>query len=270
MGTLQSKLRLLRNWQYKTLLQVARSAEMDVKKLCKLEAHYPVEAIVEPLQSAYDQLAMAYGLQMETLALLLTLHFKQGRCENLSTLQPPLPEVARQYFRSGNFCVLDLETTGANPHTEDTEIVDIAIVDEDGLPLLSTLIKPVHGIPVDVQGIHGISDEMVKDAPTFAEVYPQIVQAIAGKTVIVYNADYDIYLLDNLVNRNRLEMPHFESWCLMRAYANYRKRPGNYGNYAWIKLQEACQLQGVQTADVHRALGDTLATYGLLKALAEK
>ncbi len=56
----------------------------------------------------------------------------------------------------------------------------------------------------------------------------------------------------------------------MKAYADHKKRPGRYNNYAWIKLQEACELESVTLTDAHRALGDTLATYGLLKALAGK
>ena len=67
-------------------------------------------------------------------------------------------------------------------------------------------------IPEAVIEIHGITDEMVEDAPTFQEVYPKIVQAIAGKDVVIYNADYDSYLLDNLIIRNGLDLPRFESW----------------------------------------------------------
>ncbi len=269
MSTLQSKLRQLRNWQHKTLLQTATEAEMDVKQLAKLEAHYPLEFTVEPTRTAYDRLALAYGLQTSALKTILGFAYGQGKRESIY-LHPPLPEVARQFFTSGNFVVLDLETTSANPHAETSEIVDITIVDEDGIPLVSTLVKPTLAIPEETTAIHGITDEMVKDAPTFQEIYPQIVQALTGKDVIIYNADYDSYLLDNLIIRSGLDLPRFECWCLMRAYADYKKRPGAYGNYKWIKLSEACELEKVVLTDAHRALGDTLATYGLLKALAEK
>jgi len=268
MQTLQSKLCQLRNWQHKTLLKAASDAEMDVRKLAKIEARYPVEGYVDPTRLAYERIAKAYGMHTEVFTAILAYHFGRGMREH--SFIPPLPEVARQHFKTGNFCVLDCETTGKDPHAEETEIVEIAILDEDGLPLLDTFIRPTRAIPGDVMELHGITDEMVASAPTFSDIYPQIVAAIEGKTVIVYNADYDIYLLDNLINRNKLEMPRFDQYCLMRAYANYLKRPGLYGNYAWIKLSEACELQGVEAADAHRAMGDTIATFSLLKTLANK
>ena len=52
--------------------------------------------------------------------------------------------------------------------------------------------QPTIPIPEGAIAIHGITDEMVKDAPNFCEVYPQIVAALAGKEVLIYNANFDI------------------------------------------------------------------------------
>ena len=267
MEHLQAQLRELRSKQKRTLSQAAEAAGIETKWLCSLESRYPRSSSLPRM----ERLAEAYGVSKEEITALFSAEYRMRGY----AVKDTLPEVARGFFKGGNFVVLDLETTGANPHGKDTEIVDIAIVDEDGIPLVSTLVKPALAIPEEVTAIHGITDEMVKDAPTFQEIYPQIVQALAGKTLIVYNSDYDVYLLDNLINRYKLDMPHFENWCLMRAYADYRKRPSTFStgkgrSYQWIKLVEACQLEGVVLTDAHRALGDTLATYGLLKALAGK
>jgi DNA polymerase-3 subunit epsilon len=272
MSTLQSKLRQLRSWQHKTLLQTAKEAGVEPKRLVASETGSNTGNL------SYHSLSDAYGVSEAVLLQMADDEYewhvctRSGNPEKLPRmaqyLYRPLPEVARNLFRDGNFCVLDCETTSADPHASKTEIVEIAIVDEDGIPLVDTLIKPYQSIPNST--IHGITDEMVKGAPVFTEIYPKIARAIEGKTVLIYNSDYDTYLLDNLVNRNGLDMPHFESWCAMKAYADHKKRPGKYGNYAWIKLAEACQMEGVVLTDAHRALGDTLATYGLLKVLAEK
>lgn len=61
--------------------------------------------------------------------------------------------------------------------------------------IVNTLVKPTIPIPEDAIAIHGITDEMVKDAPNFCEVYPQIVAALAGKEVLIYNANFDIRIL---------------------------------------------------------------------------
>ena len=75
---------------------------------------------------------------------------------------------------SQNVLLLDTETTGLYR----AEIVDIAIIDVRGQPLINTLIKPKKPIPQAVSRIHRITDDMVECAPTFPEVYESIRQAI--------------------------------------------------------------------------------------------
>jgi DNA polymerase-3 subunit epsilon len=75
---------------------------------------------------------------------------------------------AREQLSQKDWAILDTETTGLY----DAEIVKIAIINYLGEILLDTLIKPSILIPAEVTDIHGISDAMVADAPTFPEVYP--------------------------------------------------------------------------------------------------
>jgi DNA polymerase III subunit epsilon len=286
METLQQRLRQLRSQQQKTLYDAAKLAPgMRIETLCKLEQgdHSALRAQLSPLSKwdkTCEHTAAAYGVPMEAWKRLLEDEYAwrisamDGNASWLPHiaryLYRPLPEVARRFFDARDFVILDLETTGKDPHSPMTEIVEISILNEDGDTLLHTLVRPERVIPPEVTDLHGINDVMVANAPTFCEVFPRIAAAITGKTVVVYKAGYDIYLLDNLIIRNHLTMPEFNSWCLMLAYADYYKAPGRYGGYAWQKLSEACEQQQVQLVDAHRALGDTLATWRLLQALAEK
>lgn len=95
---------------------------------------------------------------------------------------------ARKQTERDNWVMLDTETTGL----EDAEVVEIAITNPQGAPLLNTLVKPTIPIPEEAIAIHGITDEIVKDAPNFCEVYPQIVGGLTDKEVLIYNADFDI------------------------------------------------------------------------------
>ena len=70
-----------------------------------------------------------------------------------------------------NFCVLDTETTGL----KDAEICQIAIIDHTGEVLFNTLVKPVKPIPSDAVRVHGITNEQVQNAPSWAEVAPKVV-----------------------------------------------------------------------------------------------
>ena len=95
-------------------------------------------------------------------------------------------------------CFLDLETTGINVSTD--KIVEIAIVkiSPDGTQVIKRkLINPEMSIPKTASDIHGITDEMVKDAPTFKSVANEIKQFIDGADLAGYNSNrFDIPMLN--------------------------------------------------------------------------
>lgn len=85
---------------------------------------------------------------------------------------------------------LDLETTGLS-FTHD-RIVEIAMlkISIDGSRLMKRkLINPEMPIPTEVSAIHGITDEMVKDAPTFKQAANEIRQFMEGADLGGYNSN---------------------------------------------------------------------------------
>jgi DNA polymerase-3 subunit epsilon len=92
---------------------------------------------------------------------------------------------------------IDLETTGVNLGKD--RIVEIAIVKimQDGTRLVKRkLINPEMPIPPETTEIHGISDDMVKDAPTFKQVASEIKQFLENCDISGYNSNkFDIPLL---------------------------------------------------------------------------
>jgi DNA polymerase-3 subunit epsilon len=93
--------------------------------------------------------------------------------------------------------VIDLECTGMNLSTD--RIVEIAIVKilPDGRKMVKRkLINPEIPIPEAISAIHGITDEMVKDAPTFRQVANEIRQFIDNADLAGYNSNrFDIPML---------------------------------------------------------------------------
>src|SRR5579859_115088 len=93
--------------------------------------------------------------------------------------------------------IIDLETTGVNLGTD--RIVEIAIVKimPDGKKLVKRkLINPEISIPANSTDIHGISNEMVKDAPTFRQVANELKQFLDHCDLAGYNSNrFDIPLL---------------------------------------------------------------------------
>ncbi len=92
---------------------------------------------------------------------------------------------------------IDLETTGVNLATD--RIIEIAIVKvlPDGKRSVKRkLINPKIPIPKITSDLHGITDDMVKDAPTFKEVAHELKQMLDGCDIAGYNSNrFDIPML---------------------------------------------------------------------------
>ena len=92
---------------------------------------------------------------------------------------------------------IDLETTGINLATD--RIIEIAIVKvlPDGKRSIKRkLINPQIPIPKQTSDLHGITNEMVKDAPKFKEVAHELKQMLDGCDIAGYNSNrFDIPML---------------------------------------------------------------------------
>jgi len=85
--------------------------------------------------------------------------------------------------------VIDIEATGSNTAVD--RIVEIAIIKilPDGARTVKRkIINPQMPIPQSIVDIHGITNEMVKDAPTFKQVAQEIKQYLDGCDLACYNA----------------------------------------------------------------------------------
>jgi DNA polymerase-3 subunit epsilon len=102
---------------------------------------------------------------------------------------------------------IDLETTGINISAD--KIVEIAVVKimPDGAKLVKRkLINPQMPIPASSTEVHGITDEMVKDAPVFKQVANEIKQFLDNCDLGGYNSNrFDIPLLIEEFSRAGLE-----------------------------------------------------------------
>jgi DNA polymerase III subunit epsilon len=92
---------------------------------------------------------------------------------------------------------IDLETTGVNLGTD--RIVEIAIIKilPDGTKSVKRkIINPEMPIPPASSEIHGITNDMVKDAPSFVQVARELKQMLDGCDLAGYNSNrFDIPLL---------------------------------------------------------------------------
>ncbi len=153
---------------------------------------------------------------------------------------------------------LDTETTGLGP---DAEIVEIAIVDSDGTPLVNTLVRPQGEVPWEATQVHGLTAAHLRTAPTWPQVWPHVVRALSGRLVLIYNAEYDLRLMQQTNQRYGIpfEIPGAEFQCLMLLYGEFKGKPSPQGEgYKRWRLEQAGQALGIPLPNSHRALDDTL------------
>ena len=162
-------------------------------------------------------------------------------------------------------CFIDLETTGINVSTD--KIVEIAIVKimPDGTKQVKRkLVNPEMAIPKAASEIHGISDEMVKEAPTFKQIANEVKQFIELSDLAGYNSNrFDIPMLNEEFLRAGISVD-IESRKLLDVQKVYhmmeqRTLSAAYKFYCNKNLEDA-----------HSAEADATATWEVLEAQLEK
>ena len=89
--------------------------------------------------------------------------------------------------------VFDIETTGLSSYND--KITEIAAVTMRGSEVLSefhTYANPEMSIPFNITEMTGITNEMVKDAPTQAEAVARFLGYAGGRTLAAHNASFDL------------------------------------------------------------------------------
>jgi DNA polymerase-3 subunit epsilon len=160
---------------------------------------------------------------------------------------------------------IDLETTGVNLGLD--RIVEIAIVKilPDGTKSIKRkLLNPEMAIPKASSDIHGITDEMVKDAPTFKQVAHELKQMLDGCDLAGYNSNrFDIPLLMEEFLRVQVDFDMKNRKLLDVQNIFHKMEPRTLG--AAYKFYCNKALDGAHSAEV-----DASATHEILEAQLER
>ncbi len=160
---------------------------------------------------------------------------------------------------------IDLETTGTNPGLD--RIIEIAIVKilTDGTRTVKRkLLNPGIPIPKQSSDIHGISDEMVKDAPLFKAVAQELKQMLDGCDLAGYNSNrFDIPLLMEEFLRAGVEFDMRHRKLLDVQNIFHKMEPRTLG--AAYKFYCNKNLDGAHSAEV-----DATATLEILEAQLDR
>jgi len=159
----------------------------------------------------------------------------------------------------------DLETTGINIASDRIVEISYLKVDLNGNETTKTMrLNPGMHIPEKVVAIHGISDEDVKDAPTFNEVAKSLAKDLEGCDLAGYNSvRFDIPLLAEEFLRSDVDIDlkrrKFVDVQVIFMKMEPRTLSAAYKFFANKELINA-----------HSAEADTLATYEVLQAQLDR
>lgn len=159
------------------------------------------------------------------------------------------------------YAVVDIETTGG--FASGNGITEISIQIHNGQEVVSiydTLINPGQDIPVYIESLTGITNEMVLEAPTFQQVAGQIYGLLHDKVFVAHNVNFDFSFIKHHLSLYGYEL-NCKKICTVRLS---RKLLPGYGSYSLGKL---CKALNIEIHNRHRAGGDAAATAVLLKIL---
>ena len=157
---------------------------------------------------------------------------------------------------SDKYIFVDLETTGLNPSQD--RICQIGIILADGKEI-NMLINPGIAIPASVTAVHGITNEMVRNAPKFEDIAAELINGLEEANIFVaYNFTFDFQFLQNELFRTVHYELKEEDFAFIDPYKIFRKMfPHNLANAYYF-------YTGKQIIGAHSAINDIRATKEVL------
>jgi DNA polymerase III subunit epsilon len=159
------------------------------------------------------------------------------------------------------FAIVDIETTGG--YAANNAITEVAIVLHDGkqeIKRYETLVNPEMNIPRYVQALTGINDEMVRDAPHFADLAENIFGILNSAVFVAHNVNFDYSFLKHHLRNSGFEL-NSKKLCTVRL--SRKVFPG----FLSYSLGNLCRSLGIEISNRHRAGGDVDATVKLFEKI---
>ena len=168
------------------------------------------------------------------------------------------------YIDQAEFVVFDVETTGLFPQSGDRIIELAAVKIQQGTikESIEFLINPERSIPAEAQGIHQITEDMIKGAPTAELVLPQVLDFIGGACLVGHNVKFDLeflcYQLSLIGRKLKDETPALDTIKMAKDLFPHLKS---------YRLSSLATALGIQIKEMHRALADVKLTAAILAKL---
>lgn len=157
------------------------------------------------------------------------------------------------------FCIIDFETTGLSGiHDRVIEVGIVKIRKNKIIDTFSSLVNPGIIIPEKIKMLTGISNEDLAYAPTFDDIALKIKSFITNSILVAHNLSFDYSFLYNEFKRSEIELPQLRTLCTLKLSKKL------FPDLESKSLGSLVKHFKVRHKNVHRALGDSIATAKIL------
>lgn len=161
------------------------------------------------------------------------------------------------------YAIVDIETTGGRSDTHKiTEIGIVKMINGEVVDQWQSLINPQRRIPSMITRLTGISDDMVADAPLFADIADELAQFTENCVFVAHNVNFDYgFIREEYARINRsYKRPKI---CTVQEMRKHYKGLPSYS------LANLTRHFDISMQRHHRALSDAVAATELLKLVNE-
>ena len=153
--------------------------------------------------------------------------------------------------------IVDTETTGL---TKDDRIVEVAAIAVDAATMTEvdrfvTLLQPDRD--TGATEVHGISQEMVQDAPRFSDIAQEFARFLDGRVLVAHNLRFDQGFLEREFENAGLHLELGRGFC-------------TWQHGTRMTLAKSCEAHNITLEGAHRAAADAEATMHLLTFLSQR
>ncbi len=155
-----------------------------------------------------------------------------------------------------SYVVVDTETTGGRSLLGDriTEFAAVIVKGGEIVELYETLVNPQRSIPPFVTQLTNITWDMVKNAPTFDRIAPDVLRVLEGNVFVAHNATFDWRFVTTEVSRSTGRQLRGRRLCTVKIARKVLPQLSRRS------LDYVARYYGVEIRNRHRAAGDALAT----------
>ena len=159
------------------------------------------------------------------------------------------------------YVVVDVETTGGRPPNHRmTEIGAVKILNGEVIDSFQSLLDPERHIPSHITRLTGITNEMVTDAPLFADIATDFAAFMEGAIFCAHNVNFDYGFVS-------AEYQRLDQWFRYPKLCTVQKMRQHYPGHASYSLKNLCLDFEISLDTHHRALCDAQAAAELLKLI---